>query len=139
MGSQIPDPASSSAEGLCHDDDKESYVASTKVDEKELSINLEPSLLRGVPLDVALSGCGKHWKTPDSGMFHVDPKNYSLSQPTPSLDDFLSHDWASRRSLKFLSLLIVYNSRAGFWSTLAASVLVGILRAGGGQTRHGRL
>ncbi|CAE7642041.1 RE2 [Symbiodinium sp. CCMP2456] len=95
---------------------------------KQLNTQLEPELLRAVPLDVALAGWGKHWETPDSGMFNVDPKNYTLSRPCESLDVFLSHDWASGGKQKLLSLLIVYNSRAAFLTCLVVSVLIGVLR-----------
>ncbi|CAE7900275.1 hypothetical protein AK812_SmicGene19041 [Symbiodinium microadriaticum] len=98
---------------------------------QELKTQLEPELLRGVPLDVALAGWGRHWETPDSGMFNVDPKSYELSRATESLDVFLSHDWASSGTLKFLSLLIVYNSHAAFLACLSVSVLVGVLRGYG--------
>ena len=104
------------------------FARSTSKTSKQLSLKLEPGLLRGVPLDVALGGWGRHWETPDSGMFNVDPKNYKLSQPSESLDVFLSHDWASSGKQKFLSLLIVYNSRAAFLACLVVSVLVGVLR-----------
>ncbi|CAE7246190.1 unnamed protein product [Symbiodinium sp. CCMP2592] len=95
---------------------------------RDLQTALEPSLLRGVAVSVALAGWGKHWETPDSGMFRVDPQNYELSRPAETLDVFLSHDWASSRTLKFLSLLIVYNSLAAFWASLGASILFGLLR-----------
>ncbi|CAE7266854.1 unnamed protein product [Symbiodinium sp. CCMP2456] len=95
---------------------------------KQLTTQLDPDLLRAVSLDRALTGWGRHWETPDNGMFNVDPKNYDLSQPIESLDVFLSHDWASSGKQKFLSLLIVYNSRAAFLACLVISVLVGVLR-----------
>ena len=118
---------------------------------QELKTQLEPELLRGVPLDVALAGWGRHanvmqvlepqgfslfdgpsdgrhWETPDSGMFNVDPESYELSRPTESLDVFLSHDWASSGTLKFLSLLIICNSRAAFLACLTVSIVVGVLR-----------
>ena len=60
-------------------------------------------------------------------MFNVDPKNYKR-QPSEFLDVFLSHDWASSGKQEFLSLLIVYSSRAAFLACLAVSVLVGMLR-----------
>ncbi|CAE7259329.1 unnamed protein product [Symbiodinium natans] len=101
---------------------------STSKTSSHLKTELEPELLRAVPLHRALAGWGRHWETPDSGMFNVDPKNYKLSQPSESLDVFLSHDWASSGKQKFLALLIVYNSRAAFLACLVVSVLVGVLR-----------
>ncbi|CAE7445717.1 unnamed protein product, partial [Symbiodinium sp. CCMP2456] len=104
---------------------------------RELSTKLEPNLLRGVPLHVALTGWGRHWKNSENGMFTLErgpqgeAKRYELSYPTASLDAFLSHDWASNARLKVLSLVIIYNSRAAFLSCLAVSILVGVLRAEG--------
>ncbi|CAE7619005.1 unnamed protein product [Symbiodinium sp. CCMP2592] len=106
----------------------QSEAQSHRSTSKELKTQLEPELLRGVPLDVALAGWGRHWETPDSGMFNVDPKSYELSRPTESLDVFLSHDWASSGTLKFLSLLIICNSRAAFLACLTVSTAVGVLR-----------
>jgi len=106
----------------------QSEAQSHRSTSQELKTQLEPELLRGVPLDVALAGWGRHWETPDSGMFNVDPKSYELSRPTESLDVFLSHDWASSGTLKFLSLLIICNSRAAFLACLTVSIVVGVLR-----------
>ena len=86
-------------------------------------------LFRGVPLHVALSNWGQHWRAPDQGMFNVDPKNYQLSRPTKGYDAFLSHEWASSRWLKFLSLLMIFNSGPAFAISFLVSVLVGTLRA----------
>ena len=86
-------------------------------------------MLRGVPLHVALSNWGRHWRAPDQGMFNVDPKNYQLSRPTKAYDAFLSHEWASSRWLKFLSLLMIFNSGPAFTISFLVSVLVGTLRA----------
>ncbi|CAE7888048.1 unnamed protein product [Symbiodinium microadriaticum] len=88
-----------------------------------------PELFRGVPLHVALSNWGRHWRAPDQGMFNVDPKNYQLSRPTKAYDAFLSHEWASSRWLKFLSLLMIFNSKPAFAISFLVSVLVGTLRA----------
>ena len=108
-----------------------SSVGKSEASDRQLSLKLEPELLRGVPLHEGLSGWGQHWETPDSGMFKVDPKNYQLSRVTTFYDAFLSHDWASSRWLKLLSLLIIFNSRAAFFSSLVISILVGFLRAYG--------
>jgi len=97
-------------------------------DAVELNVHLDPELLRGVSLSEALSGCGRHWKTPDTGMFGVDPAHYQLSKETEGYDAFLSHDWASSGLLKLLSLLIVFNSGPAFFTCLAISIAAGFLR-----------
>ncbi|OLQ00652.1 hypothetical protein AK812_SmicGene16653 [Symbiodinium microadriaticum] len=95
------------------------------VSKNTVSSQLEPDLLRGLPLHEALSAWGHHWRN------DVTPMSYALSRPTNTFDGFLSHDWASSGWLKFLSLLIIFNSGAAFWSCLVVSVLVGILRGYG--------
>ena len=96
---------------------------------RSLRTEVRPELLRGVPLHVALSNWGRHWRAPDQGMFNVNPKNYQLSRPTKAYDAFLSHDWASSRWLKFVSLLMIFNSGPAFAISFLVSVLVGTLRA----------
>ena len=96
---------------------------------RELQTELEPELLRGVPLDVCLQAWGKHFVPPDPGMFQVDHENYELSHVTKEYEEFLSHDWQTSRLQKLIAMLIIYNSRAAFISSLLVSVSVGILTA----------
>ncbi|CAK9003164.1 Uncharacterized protein SCF082_LOCUS7619 [Durusdinium trenchii] len=96
--------------------------------EKELRTELEPHLLRAVPLHVALGRCGTHWYSAErGGMGEIDPKLYQLSRPTCTLDSFLSHDWHTSGLLKVLSLLIIFNSRPTFVATFLVSVAVGLM------------
>ncbi|CAJ1328104.1 unnamed protein product [Effrenium voratum] len=97
--------------------------------ESDLIVDLEPNLVKGVPLQVSLSGWGRHWVAPDSGMFNVDPANYELSQVVEAYDAFLSHEWASSRWLKLFTLLMVFNSGPAFWACLFVSLAVGLGRA----------
>ena len=62
-------------------------------------------------------------------MFNVDKEKYRLSKPTESFDEFLSHDWATSRWLKFMSLLMIHNSRAAAVTALLSSICVAILQA----------
>ncbi|CAK8991250.1 unnamed protein product [Durusdinium trenchii] len=96
---------------------------------RELRTEVDAELLRGVPLEVCLSGWAKHFVPPDPGMFQVDHRNYELSRQTEHYDEFLSHDWQTSRWYKLASMLIVYNSKAAFVATLFVSLLVGILLA----------
>lgn len=95
---------------------------------EELQTTVRPELLRGVPLDVCLSGCGQHFARPDPGMFKVDHRLYQLSRQMKRFHSFLSHDWSTSRWMKLMSLLVLYNSRAAFLSSLLVSLSVGILR-----------
>lgn len=96
---------------------------------RELQTQVDPELLRGIPLDLCLSGWARHFRPPDPGMFKVDHSVYHLSKQTEHFDEFLSHDWETSRWYKFCAMLVIYNSRAAFLSSLVASVSVGSLRA----------
>jgi len=96
---------------------------------RELRTELEPELLRGVPLDVVLSSWARHFRPPDPGMFQVDHANYDLSKQLDYYDEFLSHDWETSRWYKLCTMMMIYNSRAAFWCTCFASIAVGILSA----------
>lgn len=96
---------------------------------RELQTELEPELLRGVPLNLCMSGWAKHFVPPDPGMFKVDHSNYDLSRQTKYYDEFLSHDWETSRWYKLCTMLMIYNSRAAFFCSLVVSIAVGILRA----------
>ncbi|CAE7276721.1 hypothetical protein AK812_SmicGene24068 [Symbiodinium microadriaticum] len=108
-----------------------SSMSGTSPTAKELLTEVDPEILRGVRLDVALQGLGRHLHPPDSGMFHVDPKNYALSRKTAKFHAFLSHDWASSRWMKVIALLIAFNARAASITTTIVSVLTGLLCAFG--------
>ncbi|CAK9024985.1 unnamed protein product [Durusdinium trenchii] len=90
-----------------------------------LSFELEPELLRGVPLDVALAGWCKHWQNDQDA---TGPSVDEVSQEVDSIDAFLSHDWQTSRWLKLATLLMVFNSRAATVVSLLTSLLVGVLR-----------
>eukprot|EP00929_Paragymnodinium_shiwhaense_P031104 TRINITY_DN17509_c0_g2_i1.p1 TRINITY_DN17509_c0_g2~~TRINITY_DN17509_c0_g2_i1.p1 ORF type:complete len:699 (+),score=104.38 TRINITY_DN17509_c0_g2_i1:56-2152(+) len=61
-------------------------------------------LLRGVPSDVALEGLGVHWRSSAGS-----EDDYSRSEVTIQIDDFISHDWQTPRLTKFAALCFVYN------------------------------
>lgn len=94
---------------------------------KELLYELEPELLRGVPLHVSLGKCGSYWEIPDNGMLNVNLSLYKLSTPVDQLDHFLSHDWQTSRWLKYLALLVLFNSRPAAIATFVVSVSVGVV------------
>eukprot|EP00439_Symbiodinium_sp_Y106_P000283 s2443_g1.t1 len=78
-----------------------------------LPTTLDPELLQGVHLSVCLSGWGK------------------LSRRTAVYDTFLSHDWGTPRWLKFIALVVIFNSRAAAVASAVVSLTVGVLRATG--------
>ena len=88
-----------------------------------LPMTLEAELLRAVSAKVALSGWGKHWRSS-----HAPASAHHLSRRVKALDVFLSHDWETSAFLKFLTLLLVFNSRAACIASLVVSLLLGAAR-----------
>eukprot|EP00438_Fugacium_kawagutii_P002780 Skav202264 [mRNA] locus=scaffold1417:427704:428195:+ [translate_table: standard] len=87
----------------------------------ELVADLDEHLLRGVPLDVCLAGFGRHW---EPGQRHgKDAQLFDLSQPTHSIETFLSHDWGTSRWQKLLAMLVLFNSRAASLAAMSLCVL----------------
>lgn len=90
---------------------------------------LDASMLRGVSLSVCLSGWGKHFSSnPSQSMYQVQARDYGLSFQVPKFDHFLSHDWGTARSNKFLVMMIYFNSRAAALAAMACATIVGLCR-----------
>ena len=87
--------------------------------------NLDPELIRSVPLEICLAGWGKHFRT--SGVAQGRGE-YELSQVTDHIDDFLSHDWKTSRFDKVLAMLWTFNCWAALVSSTLVSCLTGVLR-----------
>eukprot|EP00929_Paragymnodinium_shiwhaense_P033626 TRINITY_DN18430_c0_g1_i5.p1 TRINITY_DN18430_c0_g1~~TRINITY_DN18430_c0_g1_i5.p1 ORF type:complete len:558 (+),score=29.50 TRINITY_DN18430_c0_g1_i5:109-1782(+) len=97
---------------------------------KKLFSDLPPELLRGVPCDVALEGYGRHWQGIAGG-----PHDFFLSKPTRGIDDFISHDWRTPRTTKYLALCYTYNARA---SIIGGTLIAGITVLAKEATRRSR-
>ncbi|OLQ12007.1 hypothetical protein AK812_SmicGene4093 [Symbiodinium microadriaticum] len=91
-----------------------------------LPTTLDPELIQGVPLSVCLSGWGKFWAATTPA-----PVAKRLSRRTAFYDTFLSHDWRTPRWLKFIALVVIFNSRAAALASAIVSLAVGVLRATG--------
>jgi len=91
-----------------------------------LPTTLDPELLQGVHLSVCLSGWGKFWAATTPA-----PVGKRLSRRTAVYDTFLSHDWGTPRWLKFIALVVIFNSRAAAVASAVVSLTVGVLRATG--------
>mmetsp|Transcript_60977 Transcript_60977/g.142659 ORF Transcript_60977/g.142659 Transcript_60977/m.142659 type:complete len:588 (-) Transcript_60977:206-1969(-) len=105
-------------------DNKVDRTASMSSSLQSLPTVLEEDLVQGVPLRVCFSGWGRHWSpTARSG-----PK---LSRRTHFFDNFLSHDWRTPRWLKYISMLVIFNSRAAAIASFITSLAIGLLRAFG--------
>ena len=90
----------------------------------KLTLTLEPQLLRGTPISVALSGFCKHWR----GLSSFERDLYSLSQPVESIDVFLSHDWETSRFMKTLTLLLCFNSGPAAVAALLCAIGLAALK-----------
>eukprot|EP00929_Paragymnodinium_shiwhaense_P073431 TRINITY_DN37412_c0_g1_i2.p1 TRINITY_DN37412_c0_g1~~TRINITY_DN37412_c0_g1_i2.p1 ORF type:complete len:384 (-),score=22.73 TRINITY_DN37412_c0_g1_i2:166-1317(-) len=87
--------------------------------------DLSGELLRGVPLDRALEGYGKHWKGNSGGQ-----DDFLLSEVSDHIGDFISHDWRTPRAVKYVTLSYIYNSKpALIFSTLFVVVVVVVKEA----------
>eukprot|EP00929_Paragymnodinium_shiwhaense_P072329 TRINITY_DN36713_c1_g3_i1.p1 TRINITY_DN36713_c1_g3~~TRINITY_DN36713_c1_g3_i1.p1 ORF type:complete len:703 (+),score=73.17 TRINITY_DN36713_c1_g3_i1:27-2111(+) len=84
----------------------------------KLTSNLPPGLLRGVALETAMEGFGKHWAS-----ISCKASDHELSRPVDELHDFISHDWQNSRWGKYAAMCFVYNDVP----TLIAGFLVGLL------------
>ncbi|CAE7750552.1 unc-89, partial [Symbiodinium microadriaticum] len=87
----------------------------------EVSADLTPDLLRGVPFHSCLSGTGGHWCHPDSSW---RPK--TSRQKVEQYDVFFSHDWQTGRWSKHLSLLVAFNGVPAATASWAASFAMGL-------------
>lgn len=87
----------------------------------DLLLELEPDLLRGAPLHVCLNRCGRYW-VQESDQAQVN----RLTRPAEQYHHFLSHDWGTSAFLKYVSLLIYYNSGAATLATILVSAALGV-------------
>lgn len=53
---------------------------------RELQTQVDPELLRGIPLDLCLSGWARHFRPPDPGMFKVDHRTVARALHSDSPD-----------------------------------------------------
>eukprot|EP00929_Paragymnodinium_shiwhaense_P075332 TRINITY_DN38508_c0_g1_i2.p1 TRINITY_DN38508_c0_g1~~TRINITY_DN38508_c0_g1_i2.p1 ORF type:complete len:377 (-),score=32.56 TRINITY_DN38508_c0_g1_i2:925-2055(-) len=84
-----------------------------------LRSDLDESLLRGVRAEEALSGLGKHWSSNAQSPGWV----WEKAEERGGLDDFISHDWATKRRKKFQTLCMIYNGLAAAgWSCLGSAL-----------------
>eukprot|EP00929_Paragymnodinium_shiwhaense_P032763 TRINITY_DN18118_c0_g1_i2.p1 TRINITY_DN18118_c0_g1~~TRINITY_DN18118_c0_g1_i2.p1 ORF type:complete len:611 (+),score=34.01 TRINITY_DN18118_c0_g1_i2:114-1946(+) len=90
---------------------------------RRLTSDLPAELLRGVPSDRALQGYGWHWKGNAGG-----PEDFGLSVVAEDIDDFISHDWRTPRSVKYVTLCYIYNSRVALIGSTLFAVFVVLVR-----------
>jgi len=85
-----------------------------------------PLICRGMPISLALHGCGKIFvNSQGSG------KTYSLSQTCSRLNIFLSHNWSTPRELKFLALALRFNFNKAVWAMcVTCAVCIGAVGTG---------
>eukprot|EP00929_Paragymnodinium_shiwhaense_P050960 TRINITY_DN25655_c0_g1_i2.p1 TRINITY_DN25655_c0_g1~~TRINITY_DN25655_c0_g1_i2.p1 ORF type:complete len:633 (+),score=22.71 TRINITY_DN25655_c0_g1_i2:72-1901(+) len=97
-----------------------SAARSQEVSDLRLMSTLPGEMIRGIPRDIALQGYGRHWKGSSGAT-----ADYMLSEDTQCIDDFISHDWRTSRTAKYVALCYIYNGKAAVvGSVLIAAVLV---------------
>eukprot|EP00929_Paragymnodinium_shiwhaense_P024450 TRINITY_DN15036_c0_g2_i1.p1 TRINITY_DN15036_c0_g2~~TRINITY_DN15036_c0_g2_i1.p1 ORF type:complete len:577 (+),score=51.50 TRINITY_DN15036_c0_g2_i1:57-1787(+) len=116
---QLSNAASTGNSSEC----SEGNCARRTVRRPSLTSILPKDLLRGVSLNNVMAGFGRRLSTNEA-----DGSGYDLSKPTKQLNDFISHDWQTTRWQKYLSLCIIYNSKAALACSLAVGVVVGVLQ-----------
>eukprot|EP00929_Paragymnodinium_shiwhaense_P043974 TRINITY_DN22567_c0_g4_i1.p1 TRINITY_DN22567_c0_g4~~TRINITY_DN22567_c0_g4_i1.p1 ORF type:complete len:674 (-),score=36.16 TRINITY_DN22567_c0_g4_i1:88-2109(-) len=87
---------------------------------RRLTLSIDQKLLRGVRLDRAMEGGGRHWRG-----LHARPADYHRSEVVRNIDDFISHDWHTGRFVKLTAICFIYNARAACICSLLAGCLVG--------------
>ncbi|CAE6930106.1 smd2 [Symbiodinium sp. CCMP2592] len=94
---------------------------------EDLLVDLQPELVRGVPMSNILRRFGLEWRRgSERGSFLWRPE---LSKQTQRYSFFFSHDWETSRWMKYLSLVIYFNSRAAATATCVMSLALGVLSA----------
>eukprot|EP00931_Biecheleriopsis_adriatica_P031632 TRINITY_DN18523_c0_g1_i1.p1 TRINITY_DN18523_c0_g1~~TRINITY_DN18523_c0_g1_i1.p1 ORF type:complete len:628 (-),score=79.75 TRINITY_DN18523_c0_g1_i1:28-1911(-) len=76
-----------------------------------LSDYLDEDISKAIRLEDCLEKFGKHW-TGDitGGLGTSENPNETLPRTVDKIDDFISHDWATKGWKKFITLCLVYNS-----------------------------
>ncbi|CAK9005012.1 unnamed protein product [Durusdinium trenchii] len=85
-----------------------------------LPSSIDQELLRAVPMHLVLAGCGQQWVNRARDEYH-------LSQRVNEIDTFLSHDWGTKRWLKYATLLVYFNSVPAALASLLMCMLVCVL------------
>lgn len=85
-------------------------------------------LFRGVRADMAMRWFGSALSRSDRASIGDNPEAYyALSQKVHRLDAFVSHEWMTGRTVKFLALCLVCNLHAAIFASCAVGVIGGVL------------
>ncbi|CAE8699431.1 unnamed protein product [Polarella glacialis] len=90
--------------------------------ERELTSTLAAELRLAVSLHVVLRRFGRELRSKET-------KSSSQGTQVERIGTFISHDWGSSGRLKFMALLLIFNSRAAAVSAVSTSVVVALLEA----------
>ena len=106
---------------------REDQRSDTKTSSKSLASEAPAPIVRGVPLRTCLSG----WAAAFASNKPDLERSYTLSQITPTIDAFLSHDWKTPRWSKACALLLLFNALPAAVTSMTASILLsGMLALG---------
>eukprot|EP00929_Paragymnodinium_shiwhaense_P012700 TRINITY_DN12026_c0_g1_i1.p1 TRINITY_DN12026_c0_g1~~TRINITY_DN12026_c0_g1_i1.p1 ORF type:complete len:731 (+),score=105.91 TRINITY_DN12026_c0_g1_i1:69-2261(+) len=90
-----------------------------------LPLEIPDSLMRGVPLTDALANFGQHWTS-----IEATAADYDISQSVLRLDDFVSHDWGTPRTIKVIALCFHYNNGAATIASMVVGAFAAVLQSG---------
>ena len=85
-----------------------------------LPSSIDSELLKAVPLELVVAGCGKQWQH--------DTDDFGLSECVEKIDAFLSHDWGTRRWLKTTTMLVHFNCIPATVASILMCIIVCLLQ-----------
>mmetsp|Transcript_22623 Transcript_22623/g.52354 ORF Transcript_22623/g.52354 Transcript_22623/m.52354 type:complete len:517 (+) Transcript_22623:62-1612(+) len=97
---------------------------------QDLLDDLEPELIRAVPLHACLRDFGSEWR-PTKGHRDGAQRGRGFSRVSAKFDHFLSHDWQTSGWLKYFSLLIFFNGTPAALAATTVGLGFSALRAAG--------
>ncbi|CAE7365421.1 Rcbtb2 [Symbiodinium sp. CCMP2592] len=88
---------------------------------------LSPDISKAVHLSDCLEGFGKHWQGQITGGLGHSRSVQEKARQTTQIDDFISHDWSTNGTAKFITLCTLYNAKPAIIVAVLVSVAGGVL------------
>lgn len=88
---------------------------------------LSPDISKAVHLSDCLEGFGKHWQGQITGGLGHSRTVQEKARQTTQIDDFISHDWSTNGTAKFITLCTLYNAKPAIIIAILVSVAGAVL------------